>query len=70
MPKKNNLESEALRWGDGPMGGDENHKISKFWFGPKIVPKGPFGVGMGPSGPKNPKESESGLKTHKIISKN
>ena len=36
--------------------------FSKFCFGPITVPKGPFGVGMGPTGPKNHKESESGPK--------
>ena len=46
-------------WTDG---GDENQKIPKFCFGPKIVPKDPFGVGIGPFGPKNHEESESGLK--------
>ena len=45
-------------WTDG---GDENRKIPKFCFGLKIVPKGPFGVGLGPIDQKNPKESESGL---------
>ena len=39
--------------------------FSKFCFGPITVPKGPFGVGMGPIGPKNHKESESGLKKPK-----
>ena len=47
-------------WTDGGM---KIHKIPKFCFGPKIVPKGPFGVGIGPFGPKNHEESESGVKT-------
>ena len=49
-------------WTDGGM---KITKIQKFCFGPKIVPKGPFGVGIGPFGPKTHEESESGLKKHK-----
>ena len=39
--------------------------FSKFCFGPITVPKGPFGVGMGPIGQTNHKESDSGLKNSK-----
>ena len=43
--------------------------FSKKCFGPKTVPKGPFGVGINPIGPKNPRESESGLKNPQTIEK-
>ena len=56
------------------MGGFLNWGVksdfSKFCFGPITVPKVPFGVGMGPIGPKNHKESESGLKRPKNFEKN
>ena len=52
-----------------PMGGKITF-VFKFCFGPKTVPKGPFGVGMGPIGTKNYKESESGLKKTKFLKTN
>ena len=51
-----------------PDGGLES-RFFQICFGPKIVPKSPFGVGMGPFGPKNHKESESGLKKPKFFEK-
>ena len=47
------------------MGGVKSVFFFKFCFGPITVPKGPFGVGMGPFGAKNHKESESALKKYK-----
>ena len=44
------------------MGGGKIKIFSKFYVGPKTAPKGPFGVGIGPIGPTNPKKSETGFK--------
>merc|ERR1712005_35613 len=60
-----------LRGTDGglPRWGSRITIFSKFCFGPKIVPKSPFWVGIGPFGPKNHEESESGLKKQTKIKK-
>ena len=59
--------------GEEPMGvypdGDVESRFSIFCFGPKNVPKDPFGVEMGPIGEKNARSPNPGSKNPKIFKK-
>ena len=48
--------------------GSRIHKISKFCFGPKLDPKGPLGLTMGPPGPN--KSQGFRIRAQKIKKKN